>query len=540
MSSWDDMLEPVDVATVDNGRSEPNTTPETSTEPNGRKDSASRSTPNQATEIVQMARARYNVVRGDDGKSYAVAHDLPGIAFAMRGSGGLRQQLAAAYFNDRNRAASGAALQDALAVLEGDAMRGPETVVHLRTGRRGSDIILDRANAQGHAIKVTSTGWRLIERAPILFRRTAVSMVMVAPEKAGSLDHLRSLLNVDERRFRLIVGYIIAAWLPDIAHPILALMGEQGVAKTSAARIILDLIDPSAASLVSQPRTADDWAVTAYNTYAVGLDNVSRMHPWLQDALCKAVTGDAFVRRELYSDDSVSVLRFRRPIALTTIDPGSLQGDVADRLLPIELRRILPHERRTESELAEEIAANRGSILGALLDILARVLAALPSINLTEKPRMADFAMVLAALDQSEDWDTLDDYIAATQSAARDVVDGDSFATALVDLVNRHGYWEGTCLELLTRLAPDSPPRGWPETPRGTAGRLSRLTPALLASNVEVERREERTRRGAVYILRLSNAPKCRGCQRPLPEHLSASGTTLHPTCTPPIDEEPF
>jgi hypothetical protein len=495
----------------------------------------------QATEIMSMARARFNVIRGDDGKSYAVAHDQPGVAFGLRGSGGLRQQLAATFYDEKNRVASGGALQDALATIEGEALRAPETPVHLRCGRHRETIIIDRADPQGHVIEVSAQGWRSVERSPILFRRSAVSLQFPLPAQVGDLEPLRDLVNVDETGFRLLVAYIVAAWIPDIPHPILALMGEQGVAKSSAARIVLNFIDPSAASLVSQPRSADDWAVTAYNVYALGLDNVSRMQPWLQDALCKAVTGDVFVRRELYSDDGLWPMRFRRAIVLTTIDPGSLQGDVADRLLPIELQRIKSTNRRTDRELTAAIEKHRPAVLAALLDIFAGVLRELPNVTLEQLPRMADFAEVLAALDASMGWDTLRDYTTATESAARDVVDGDSFAGAVVDLIHRLGYWEGTCQQLLSRLVTESTPKGWPETARAIAARLKRLSPALRAAAIEVDRKEERSREGAVYRLQRLGAPACLDCRKPLSRSAQDSALTVHASCTPPLhDEEPF
>lgn len=497
--------------------------------------------PTQATEIMYMARSRFNVVRGDDGKSYAVAHEQPGVAFGLRGAGGLRQQLAATFFEEKNRVASGSALQDALATIEGEAMRGPETSVHLRCGRHREAIIIDRADPQGHVLEITGAGWRELEHSPILFRRTNVSLQFPVPAAGGDLEPLRDLLNVDDRAFRLVVAYIVAAWIPDIPHPILALMGEQGVAKSSAARLVLNLIDPSAASLVSQPDSAHDWAVTAFNVYALGLDNVSHMRPWLQDALCKAVTGDVFVRRELYSDDGLWPMRFRRAIVLTTIDPGSLQGDVADRLMPIELQRITEDRRRTDRDVAAAIEAGRPAILAGLLDILAWALRELPKVTLEHKPRMADFAEVLAAIDAATGWDTLRDYLAATRSTARDVVDGDSFAGAVVKFVHGLGYWEGTCLQLLTKLTTDGTPKGWPETARAIAARIKRLSPALRSAGLEVERREERSRDGALYRLQRLAGPHCLGCTRPLPANAAENGARLHTGCTPHIDdEEPF
>lgn len=495
--------------------------------------------PNQATELVQLARAQYSVVRGDDSKIYAVAHALPGIAFGLRGTGGLRQKLAAAYYDEKGRAASGSALQDALAVLEGDALQASTSRVFLRVGSHASGIIVDRATPSGHIVRITPKGWDLLEKSPILFRRTAVSNPMPPPEKGGHLDRFRELLNVDERRFRLVVAFVVAAFMPDIAHPILALTGQQGTAKTTAARMILSFIDPSPASLQSQPRSPEDWAVAAHNFYGVGLDNVSRLAPWLQDALCKAVTGDAFIKRELYSDDSVSVLHFRRPIALTTIDPGALQGDVADRLLLIELQPINASARRTEADVQAAIEEHRAGILGVLFTLLAKVLRVLPTVKLDEMPRMADFATVLAALDQVTGWSTLTDYLATTIIAAHDVLDGDSFATAVVALVTAKGRWEGTCLQLLGMLGDDKTPRDWPATPRAVSARLMRLTPSLAAADgIVVERRKERSNHGAIYVIRNDRARRCTSCGDELSAALELANVSSHPDCEPTIYQE--
>jgi len=46
--------------------------------------------------------------------------------------------------------------------------------------------------------------------------------------------------------------------------------------------------------------------------------------------------------------------------------------------------------------------AVRPAVLGALFDVLACVLAVLPGVRLESMPRMADFARVLAAVDETQ------------------------------------------------------------------------------------------------------------------------------------------
>lgn len=446
--------------------------------------------PSLSTELVALARSQYTVIRGTDAQTYAVARTNPGIAIPLRGSrDGLRQQLAAAYFDQRGRAATAVALADMLNVVEGDALRADPVPVDLRVAAHDGALYLDRATPTASAIRVTASGWDLTTRPPVVFRRTALSAPQPEPVRGGALQPFRELLNVDDDRFHLLIGWLLAAYLPGIPHPILALLGQQGTAKTTALRLLLSLLDPSTAPVRTPPTDAAAWAVTAAHSWAVGLDNVSTLHPWLQDALCKAVTGDGIVRRALYSDNDVSVLAFRRVLALTSIEPGSLQGDVADRMLTIELDPITKDRRRTDRTVLATFDRIWPATLGAVLDLLVDVLAALPGVQLAEHPRMADFARVLAALDAVTGWNTLTDYLVAAEATAVSVIEADPFVNAVLDLAERDVIWTGTAAELLANITPERPPRGWPTSPQKVGGLLRRATPALAVAGVQVTER---------------------------------------------------
>ena len=65
--------------------------------------------------------------------------------------------------------------------------------------------------------------------------------------------------------------------------------------------------------------------------------------------LCRGITGGAFSKRELYSDDADIILSFLRPIIITGINIPTHAPDLLDRLLLIELERILPCRRLNEA-----------------------------------------------------------------------------------------------------------------------------------------------------------------------------------------------
>lgn len=456
----------------------------------------------QATCLVALAQQHYRILAAEDGSVYAVAHDGPNLALPLRGRDGLRQRLARAYHRKYGGAATGAALTDALAVLEGMAAECEREPVALRLARHGESVVIDLGGTDGRCVVVGPGGWTVTERSPILFRRTALTGVLPVPVAGGRLDALADLVNADEATRRLIVGYLVAGLIPDLPHPILAVFGEQGTAKTTLLRLLAALIDPSPAPTRTAPRELRQWAVTASASWFVALDNVSAIPEWLSDALCRAVTGDALPDRALYTDSDVSVIAFRRLLAMSSIDAGALKGDLADRLLPIELDRIDPRCRRRESDLDAAVVAAAPALLGALLDLVAAVLDRLPSIEAASLPRMADFAAVLAAVDQSTGWSTVDDYAGTATDLAETVIDSDPVARAVRELVPAGSDWTGPAAELLGKLTPEHPPRGWPTTARGMSGAIRRITPALrtMGTTVTYGRRADRSRARTMTI----------------------------------------
>jgi len=486
--------------------------------------------PSQAAALVKLAQEHYRLLGSEDGRSYAVRRSGPNVALPLHGKGALRAQFARIYVDTyAGRVPSASALTDALTVLEGRAaMKEPEPV-HLRLARHEGQVVLDLGTADGRCAVARPGGWSREPRSPVLFRRTKLTSPIPDPVRAGDgLDRLRSLLNAEEKEFRLIVGWLVAALIVDIPHPIMALRGEQGSAKSSTAQMLVDLIDPSPAPLRSLPRDMKQWAVTASASWAVALDNVSAVPGWLSDTLCKAVTGDGYVDRVLYSDDDVTVLAFRRAILMTSIDPGALAGDLAERLLVIELQPILDTGRRPEAAVRAAYADARPAILASLLDLLALVLGELPGLSMDRMPRMADFARVLKAIDTVQQWTTLDDYLSASTDVAADVLEGDIFANAVIALANRAREWQGTATDLLAAVVtPDPRPKDWPKDATRAGGRLKRLATALRTVGIEVtETRSADRNRTRLYRIKHGDGLPPGDCQNPASVTSAASSIT--------------
>ena len=134
----------------------------------------------------------------------------------------------------------------------------PAIYVHVgRDGEgSGADIYLDLGDSAGRAVKINAREWEVVARPPIHFRRPGGLLPLQEPSHDGWIELLRSYVNVSEPEFRLLIGWMAAALLPEGPYPILAIHGEQGSAKSTLARVVRGLIDPQASPLLAEPRAA--------------------------------------------------------------------------------------------------------------------------------------------------------------------------------------------------------------------------------------------------------------------------------------------
>ena len=451
--------------------------------------------PTVSTRLIQIAEETHEFFQSQEGQPYALPREGAPVALPLRGSRSFRARLAAAYYASAGKVPNNGALADALTVLEGWALAAPRRKVAVRLAAHEGGVVLDLGDDTGRAVVVRPGAWELVERSPVIFRRSGLTAAIPEPVGGGSLDDMRGLLNIGDEAWSLLVGYMAAAWVPDIPHPVLWFTGEQGVGKTSAMRMIASLLDPSPALTRTAPRDIEAWIVAATDSLVIPVDNVSAIPAWFSDAICRTATGDALIRRQLYTDNDLVINAIQRVVVLNGIGVGSLRGDLGDRLVPVPLERIPDHERRLDREIQIEWDALRPGLVGALLDLLAAVLARLPEVELGAKPRMADFACVLAAVDAVRGTESLQTYLASRDAISEQVVEGDDVAAAVIELVRRRATqattdgdaaFVGTASELLRQLIPpERPGRDWPRNAQQMAVALSRIAPDLARVGIQ-------------------------------------------------------
>jgi len=375
-------------------------------------------------------------------------------------------------------------MADAMLVAEGYAQAADPAALALRFDHTPDRVVVDLGRADGAAVVITPSGWQVVNPSPVLFRRSELTAELPIPTRGGSLDELAELLNVSAEAWPMVRAWMVAAPMVNMPRPILKLGGEQGAGKSTTARFVLGVLDPSPDPLHTPPRDVGEWAVVAAAGAVLGIDNVTSVPQWLSDALCRAVTGSGMTKRRLYSDAGLVILRIKRAVLLSTIDAGALRGDLADRLLPVEVERIA--NRRDEAELERLYNDRRPAICGALYGLISAALYVLPEVSVDNPPRMADFARVVAAVDDVCESAGLATYLEAVRNAAVEVVEGDAVAAAVATLVGGKGAWSGTALDLCEAARPEPAPKTWPSTGQAMAGRLRRAVVGLRSVGVEV------------------------------------------------------
>ncbi len=447
----------------------------------------------QSEQLVALAEELFSLGQSAEGDAFAIDRTEPGIALPLRGRGGFRSALAALYRKNNRRPPSQSALTDAMTVLDGIAQDCPRCVVSLRVARSGDALVVDLGNAENaRCVIVRPGGWHVADHPPpgVVFRRTALTGALPEPAQPGTGDlaPLYDLTNLPTEDEPLISAWMVAALDPDIPHAPLALTAQQGAAKTTTGKAIVRTVDPSPAPLRSAPRSLEEWAVVASGSPVVGLDNVSGLPPWLQDAICRAATGDGMARRELYTDSGLSVLSFRRCVMLTGIDLGALRGDLADRTLLVHPQPIRPDARRLDAEVEAAFTLAWPTITAGLYDLAAEVLETLPAVELVNPPRMADFARIVAAVDVVTGSKGLARYTEHARDLTDDVLDADMVAAAVRAFMVDREQWTGTASELLGSLTPPEPrPDSWPNTAQYLSARLRRTVPALATVGITID-----------------------------------------------------
>jgi hypothetical protein len=396
----------------------------------------------------------------------------------------IRNWLAMLYYQATGKGLSSDALGQVLNVLEAVAMfRSPEFELWNRIAKHDGSFWYDLG--KGKAVKITPDKWEIVD-SPILFRHYAHQQVQVNPTPGGDPWQVFEFVNVSEPNRLLVLVYIISCFIPDIPHPIFHPHGPQGSGKTCLCTVIKKLVDPSSVEAIISPRDVVQLVQMVAHHHICLFDNISTLPGWMSDILAQACTGGGFSKRQLYTDDDDIIYQVKRCIGLNGINLLISKPDLMDRAILLNLERIEPARRIEEGILWQKFNEEQASILGGILDVLAKTMAVYPNVKLPHLYRMADFTRWGFAIAEALGGlgvEFLGAYGKNIEVQNEEVIQGNTLAQAVLTFMNEKGQWDGYVKEVFTKLQeianPSKYDRTFPGDHKNLRKHLERIKPTL-------------------------------------------------------------
>ncbi|WP_448553320.1 hypothetical protein [Thalassotalea montiporae] len=391
-------------------------------------------------------------------------------------------------------------IKDAIEHLSSMAkFSGRKVVTALRLAYSDNNCYIDLGNEKREVMKITKDGY-VIDKAPaVYFIQSKMAAALPIAQEGGDLTLLRDkYLNLgSEESWILVTVYLVAAFFDLPSKPFILLNGEQGSSKSTTTRLIRELIDPSKVKAQTTPSSKNDLLLSALNNALVCIDNASKLSPKLMDIACQLCTGAGFSKRRLYTDTDLVSFEITRLLIINGIDADIITApDLLSRCIQLILPAIDKSKRVAETQLWKDFASDKPKILGALYDLVSKVLAIHESIDLKESTRLTDFCRIGVAVETVLGWEA-GAFMAAMnnmQSEALAVaLDYDSTASAIMKIMKKQSKWKGTAEQLLSKMnlicdLDVTRDAKWPRSARALGIRLVKITPALREQGIFIEK----------------------------------------------------
>jgi hypothetical protein len=270
-------------------------------------------------------------------------------------------------------------------------------------------------------------------------------------------------------------------------------------------KLIKRILDPAVTAVQTMPTNEKDLAIAVQQSHVLCFDNLRDISKTMSDRLCTVATGGSQTGRQLFTNDEQNVIELHGALVLNGIHPFVTESDLAQRCLPLSLRPIPPHCRRSEAVVEADLIADLPVIQGGLFDQIAKIQMQLPNVELTSPERMIDFCEWLAAMeivDGESPGKYQSRYSEILNLGQREALMENVLGAALVEFGDDLGKegWSGTPTQLLQQLTFNQEgmgtrSRSWPDNPTALSKRIVGLQAALHTQGIQVElhRGKERT-----------------------------------------------
>jgi hypothetical protein len=472
-----------------------------------------------ATQLTDlMLRTTSHVWHTPDKEPFATFRDAKGvvshIAIYSSDFAELAQRL---FYLETKRAIASDAVKSAVNTIAAEAKyNGREELVYSRVAHYEGAVWVDLGDDTWRAVRIDSYGWEVVESSeiPVKFRRSRASRPLPAPVPGGSLADLRQMFCIPDDDWMLLVGWLLGVFQPVGARAHLELLGRQGSGKSTLARYLIAMTDPTSIPGRSLSKDEEALVIAVQNRATLCFDNVSVLAPEMSDAWCRLSTGGGLGKRKLHSDQEEILIQAQLPIMWTSIVPiAASRDDLQDRSVTVRLESLTEDRYRSEQALNDEFGQLLPTLTGAIYTLVSAALRNMDTVELTRRPRLADFAGWVEAAAPALGWEPgafVDVMQASRYASSSQAVDGSPVGRLLVELSKQEPEWHGQMSELLEKLkgmADDDTrkQKSFPADATRLSRTIRRLEAPLEVMGVGIEFARSRTNR-AVTIRRAADA----------------------------------
>ncbi len=442
----------------------------------------------QALALLYHARAATPFFAQNGEPCASVPGSIDSVRVLPLRSADFRDWITANYYSEYETAPSALALRSVLRTLEARAQYSgsPAHKVDHRIGFEGdpfapSKVFLDLANPSGEILEITSQGWSITDNLGRSFRQSPGMLPLPAPQSPipnpGLLFELFHLSPTAQTR---LLFWLIASLRATGPYPILVLRGPASSGKSTLARALRTLIDPSAAPLRRLPHSDRELLHLALHNWILAFDHVHRIPLQICEALCAVASGEAIETAQPdYRDPALAEIA-RPMILIAPLDeaqcPWTPTRALSSRTLVVDLSPLT--NPRAEAAVCSEFESLRAPMLSTLADAVS---CALRNIRDVDPPHVSRFSDSVAWASAAAP------ALGLTPAAIVDAVSDpesawlgvdplrDTLYALLASEPTPHPSWSGDSAALLSRLRAIAPLATLPSTPKSLLQSLSRI-----------------------------------------------------------------
>lgn len=364
--------------------------------------------------------------------------------------------------------------------------------IHNRIAMENDAIFIDIGCRNRKVIRVDKNGWD-VGYYKVFFKRHKDMAELPVPKRGGNIFEIIPFMPPLPKRDRcLALSWLIASFFSNIERVFLLVEGEKGSGKTTLAKLLKSLIDPTNKGALAYKDNAAMMAQNIDHHCIPLIDNVTKISQSVSDLFCAAYSSGGDTKRKQYTDDEDFIFTLTGNVIFTTVRLKSPKSDFLDRCYKIETAKT-ENTYRSKQQFENKFESIKGKLFGAVLDVVSKTMSEVEKSDPATDFRTVDFDHYGSCASEVMGYgkELFSEARKHSESIKNtSITNATPIILALNDYLKNNGYhYLGPIGKLLQELPMDLQASGdIPNTPKVFARRINELRPELKAAGIAATR----------------------------------------------------